>query len=58
MRYLTSTLAAFMLVGAVTLAQEQAPPQPQPPQTQPQPLADSASAQIDADGLRAAGEDD
>ena len=31
MRYLTSTLAAVALAGAVVFAQEQAPPQPQPP---------------------------
>ena len=40
MRYLTSTLTAFMFVGAIALfAQEQAPAQAQPPQPQPQPLA-------------------
>src|SRR5436190_11091978 len=40
MRYFTSTLAAFMFVGAIALiAQEPAPAQPQPPQAQPRPLA-------------------
>ena len=42
MRYITSTIAAFTLAGAVALAQEQAPAQPPagaPPQAQQAPKA-------------------
>ena len=43
MRYITSTIAACALAGAVVLAQQQAPPQPPPPAQSPAPEAAAKS---------------